>query len=242
MTDPNTAAASPPPATSTRDRIVDALMALAGERLFEDITITEIARRAGVSLSEFRDCFPSKGAVLAGFSRRIDKIVLDGSSDDLLGEPAKERLFDVLMRRLDAMKPYKAGLESVVDWARREPLEAFALNGVTINSMRFMLEAAEVDSGGSVGAVKLQGLALAWARVVDVWLRDDDVGSAATMAALDKELTRGGSIVARVEDLHRFTSPLRSLLRAAFDSRRRFSEGGRRRARSPDEVDGAEAI
>ena len=183
-----------------RDRVIDALMALAAERPFEDISISDIARRADVSLSQFRDCFPSKGAVLAGFSKRIDTIVLDGSTDDLVGEPAKERLFDVLMRRLDAMRPYKAGLESVLAWARREPVEAAALNRVAINSMRFMLEAASVDSNGALGAVKLQGLVLAFARVVETWLRDEDQGLAATMAALDRELTRGGQIVARLDE------------------------------------------
>ena len=89
----------------TRNRIIDALMELAAERAFEDITINEIARRADITLAQFRDHFPSKGAVLAGFTKRIDRIVLEGTSDDLLGEPAKDRLFDVLMRRLDAMAP-----------------------------------------------------------------------------------------------------------------------------------------
>ena len=55
------------------------MLELAGERHWEDIPITDIATRANVSLSTFRDLFPSKGAVLAAFTRKIDKIVLDGS-------------------------------------------------------------------------------------------------------------------------------------------------------------------
>ncbi|WP_156898296.1 TetR/AcrR family transcriptional regulator [Methylocapsa acidiphila] len=200
--------------------IVDALLELAGERNWEDITISDVATRANVSLSTFRDCFPSKGAALAAFSRKIDRIVLEGTGDDLLGEPAKERLFDVLMRRLDALAPYKLGLEGVWDWARRDPLGAAALNGVLVNSMRFMLEAAGVDSEGVVGGLKLQGLALAWTRVLGVWFRDEDKGLAATMAALDRELTRGGRFVERAEDLNRLASPLFSLARAVFDHRR----------------------
>ena len=225
-----------PQAAAPRDRIIDALMALAGERAFEDITISEIAHRAGVSLGDFRDCYPSKGAVLGGFSKRIDRIVLDGSSDDLIGEPAKERLFDVLMRRLDAMTPYRAGISGVLEWARREPLEGAALNRVALNSFRFMLEAAGIEAEGSVGALKLQGLAIAWTRVLDVWVGDEDAGLAPTMAALDKELTRGASLVARVEDVHRLTQPLRSIIRAAFDARRSF--GQRRRERAHDRDDG----
>jgi AcrR family transcriptional regulator len=200
--------------------IVEALLALAGERSWEDIHIMDIAQRADVSLSAFRDHFPSKGAVLAAFARKIDKEVLDGTTDDLNGEPAKERLFDVLMRRLDALAPYKLGVEGIVEWARRDPMAAAALDRLEINSMRFMLEAAGIDSEGPVGALKLQGLVFAWIRVLRTWFRDDDPALASTMAELDRALTRGGRFVARAEDLNRLTSPLFSIARALFERRR----------------------
>jgi AcrR family transcriptional regulator len=204
-----------------RNAIIDSLLELAGERNWEDITISDVAARANVSLSTFRDIFPAKGAVLAAFSRRIDRIVLDAAGDGLIGEPVKERLFDVLMRRLDALAPYKLGLESISDWTRRDPLAAAAINRLVVNSMRFMLEAAGIESEGPVGAFKLQGLALAWMRVLRVWFRDDDPGLASTMAALDRELTRGGGFVARAEDLNRLVSPLFSLARSLFERRSR---------------------
>src|SRR3984893_5738852 len=156
------ALAAPP--KNPRNAIIDALLELAGERIWEDITISDVAARANVSLATFRDYYPSKGAVLAGFSRRIDHIVLEAAGDGLTGEPVKERLFDVLMRRLDALAPYKLGLEAISDWTRRDSLAASAINAVVINSMRFMLEAAGIESEGPVGAFKLQGLALAWLR------------------------------------------------------------------------------
>ena len=43
-------------------------MRLAADRPWNDIEITDIAEAAGVSLSEFRDNFPSKGAVLGGLA------------------------------------------------------------------------------------------------------------------------------------------------------------------------------
>ncbi len=210
------AVAAPP--KDPRNAIIDALMELAAERNWEDITISDIAARANVSLAAFRDFYPSKGAVLAGFSRRIDHIVLEAAAgDELAGEPQKERLFDVLMRRLDALAPYKLSLEAIYDWVRRDPLSAAAVNRLLVNSMRFMLEAAGIESEGAVGAFKLQGLALAWSRVLQVWFHDDDPGLAATMAALDRELTRGSSFVARAEDLNRLVSPLFSLARSLFE-------------------------
>lgn len=206
--------------TDPRSAIVEALLELAGERSWEDINISDIAQRANVTLSTFRDCFPSKGAVLAGFTRKIDKEVLDGTNQDLVGEPAKERLFDVLMRRLDALAPYKLGLEGIVEWARRDPMAAAALDRLEVNSMRFMLEAAGIDSEGPVGVLKLQGLVFAWVRVLRVWFRDEDPALAATMAELDRALTRGGKFVARAEDLNRLAAPLYSIARAFFERRR----------------------
>ena len=222
-------------AAQSRERIVEALMELAAEREWDDFGIADVAERAGLSLADFRDAFPSKGAVLAAFSRKIDRIVLDAPGSALADEAARERLFDVLMRRLDALAPYRLALQSVSEWVKREPLAAAALNGVITNSMRFMLAAAGIEAEGATGAIKLQGLVLAWARVLDVWYEDDDPGLARTMSALDKELARGETWVARVEDLDRLISPLRLLGRALLDSRRRRRD--RRPRYRPDPAD-----
>ena len=212
---------APPPA-GNRDRIVDALMELAAEQPFEDVTISQIAERAGVSLADFRDLFVSKGAVLAAFNRRIDRIVLDGTTGDMADENTKERLFDILMRRFDALGPYRASVESIANWARREPIAAARLNTMALNSMRFMMEAAGADSEGAVGALKLQGLTIAWARLVNVWLNDDDPGLSATMAELDRTLKRGDMLIARAQDVERLTSPLRAIARGVVNAGVRF--------------------
>lgn len=217
------AAPSEPP-KDKRAAIIAALMELAAERRWEDISMTDVATSAGLTLSDFRDFFPSKGAILGAFSRMMDKIVLDGTTGDLAAEPAKERLFDVLMRRLDAMAPYREGLQGVMEWARRDPLSAAALNQAALNSMRFMLEAADISAEGPVGTIKMQGLVLAWARVLEVWFRDDDPAYARTMAALDRELTRGEKLVARAEDVNRLTAPLRSIASALLSPNRRREE------------------
>ncbi len=112
--------------------------------------------------------------MLGGFARMIDKQVLDGASDDLDDEPTRERLFDVLMRRLDAMDPYKPALRRIAFALRGDLLSLAALNQVALNSQRFMLASAGISTEGPLGRVKLQGVAIAFARVMEVWLEDDD--------------------------------------------------------------------
>jgi len=191
-----------------REKIIDALMGLASERPWDTISLSDVADRAGVSLAQFRDAFPSKGAILGAFSRRIDKIVMDATSDDLAQESDKDRLFDVLMRRFDAMAPYKKALVGVNEWAMHDPSALPNLNQLALNSLRFMVEAAGLNSEGPLGALKLQGLALSWTHVFHVWLTDDSADLAPTMAALDKELTRGEAFVARADEARRLLEPL----------------------------------
>ena len=235
-TKPKSHAKSPP--TDTRGKIVEALMELAAERRFEDISIRDICKAAGVSLADFRDSFPSKGAVLAGFSRRIDRAVLDADSGELADESPRERLFDVLMSRLEAMAPYRDAIREISAWLRREPAAALAINQVVMSSMRFMLEAAGIEVEGATGALKLQGLALAWYRVIQVWLDDEEPGLSKTMAELDRSLTRGERIAANVDRLSGLAAPFTAFAQAALDA------GRRARARRPGPArkdDGEEA-
>jgi AcrR family transcriptional regulator len=210
---------------SARDRVIDATLALAAERGWSQFGLSELAQAAGVSLAELRTLFPSKGAVIGAFMRRTDLAVLGEDSDDLSDEPVRERLFDVLMRRLDALAPYKAGVRALVKAIKRDPAFALALNGPASNSMRFMLEAAGIGTSGPLGALRVQGAVLVFGRVVEVWLEDDEPDLAKTMARLDRELDQAGRIIGRVEQVMRRASPLRALCR-------RVGEGARARRRA----------
>ena len=202
-----------------REAVVEALMRLAAEQPWNDIEIGDIAREAGISLAELRDLFPSKGAVLGGLARLIDTKVLEGDASDLAEEPTRERLFDVMMRRLDALAPYKPALRRISYALRGDPLSLVALNGVALNSHRFMLAAAGIDTEGPLGRLKLQGSVIAFARALETWLEDDDPALARTMAKLDREIRRGETFMERAEDARRLTAPFRALGRALLERR-----------------------
>src|SRR5215213_7578897 len=116
---PGGPSAPPPPessagAKSERERIIDAFMALLAEKSIEQIGFAEIAKGAGVSLSELRGAFGSTFAILAGFVKQIDRAVLAGDDADMTEEPPRERLFDVLMRRIELLAPHKAAVRSLM--------------------------------------------------------------------------------------------------------------------------------
>ncbi len=218
------------PAIDPRKRAVEALMRLAETRGWSEIELGDIASEAGLSLGDLRGLFPSKGAMLGGFARMMDDVVLAGDGTDMSAEPAKERIFDIMMRRLDAMTPYKAALKRIVPILSRDPAALAALNGTALNSWRYMLASAGIATEDRLGMVRVQGAVLMFSQVVNTWLHDDEPGLDRTMAALDKVLVRGGKMMGRIEDLDRFAAPLRGLAQA-------LCKGGRpmrRRARSED--------
>jgi AcrR family transcriptional regulator len=193
--------APPPRGSSDRDKAVDALMALLAEHSFEQIGLAEVAGRAGLKLTQLRAEFGSSLAILAAHIKDIDRAVLAGGDADMAEEPARERLFDVLMRRLEALGPYKDAVRSILCSARRNPSLAFALNAMAVRSQRWMLEAAGIGASGPKGALRAQGAALMFARVLTVWIDDDEPGLDRTMAALDRGLASAERWAGFVDDL-----------------------------------------
>jgi AcrR family transcriptional regulator len=221
--------APPPRGTSDRDKAVDALMALLAEQSFEDIGLAEVAGRAGVKLSALRAEFGSTLAIYAAHIKDIDKAVLDGGDDDMAEEPPRERLFDVLMRRLEVMTPYKESVRSVMRSARRNAGLALALNAMAVRSQAWMLEAAGIGASGARGALRAQGGALMFANVIRAWLdaEDDEDAIDRAMAALNRGL-------ASAERWDGFVGDLCALPRCLM-------RGPRRRRRYRDDEEEVEA-
>jgi AcrR family transcriptional regulator len=208
---------------SDRDKIIQAFFALLTERAFEQIGYADIAARAGVPLATLRHEFGSKLPIVAAYIKAIDHKVLAGGDADMTEEPPRERLFDVLMRRLEALAPDRAAIRSLMRSARRHPSLAFAFNTLALRSQRWMLTAANIDAAGPRGVIRAQGLALLFADVLRTFMHDEDEGLARTMAALDRALARGQRWSGFLDELCRLSPGRRCLSR--FRHRRR---GGHR--------------
>jgi AcrR family transcriptional regulator len=206
---------------ANREKIVEAFLALLALTPYERIGFPEIAARADVSLADLRGEFNSKLEMLAAFMRDTDRKVLEGGDPELSEEPARERLFDILMRRIETLKPHRAAIRSLAGSARRDPGLALVLNGLALRSQKWMLSAAGIDTGGLRGDVRAQGLVMVMVRTLRVWLADDDPGLARTMATLDRELASGERVLNFIGDLCRIVP--------------RFGPGRRARRRRPDD-------
>jgi ubiquinone biosynthesis protein COQ9 len=168
-------------------RIIAAAMRLAAQKQWDDVTMRDIAEAAGSSLVEMRREFPSKGAIIAAFTRAADDAVLLRSARPAADQPARDRIFDVIMTRFDVLAPYKAGIKSIAD---SHPMDSAVLKKAWA-SQAWMLHAAGIPTDGPLGSIRVAGLGSVYASVATTWLDDTDPGMARTMAALDRRLKRG---------------------------------------------------
>ena len=179
-------AALPPP--NDPDLIIDAAFARIARDGWRGLSIGAIAAEAGLPILRVYRAFPSKPAILAGFFRRIDEAVLAVPVEAEADERPRDRVFDLLMRRFDALGPYKPALEVLGRELSGDPCAALVAGARLLRSMRWMLEAAGIATAGVTGIVAVKLTAAAYMAALRVWLSDDSPDLAPTMAALDRRL------------------------------------------------------
>jgi AcrR family transcriptional regulator len=183
-----------------RARAIRAALAAAEERGWLRLGMPDIAAKAGISLADLAHEFRSKPEILDAFASEVDQTVLRKAKPDPQ-EPARDRLFDVLMTRFEVLAPYRPALRRILGDLRASPGECVrALSGAA-RSQAWMLRAAGIDADGPSACLRVPGLMGVYAQVVPIWLEDDDPGLARTMAALDRRLRRGERWLGRLEAL-----------------------------------------
>src|SRR3954468_17211808 len=178
----------PEPVGSDADRLINAALHLIATHGWRRLSMAAIAAEAGLPILTLYRTFPSKPAILCAFSRRIDETVLAPPLDADPDERPRDRVFDLLMRRFDALRPHRDALEVLGRELPRDPVTALALGAALLRSMAWMLEAAGIPTDGLRGAIAVKLTACAYAATLRVWLRDDTPDLASTMAVLDRRL------------------------------------------------------
>lgn len=175
------------------DALIAALWRVIAAHGWPGLTMGRLAAAAGVPLATLRERFPSRLDALILHGRLMDKAVLDGTVSGQ-GGAARDRLFDVLMRRLDAMQPHRAGILRFLTDMRRDPSLAALLGPQLSLSMRWMLDAAEIGGGAGQRRALALGLVGVWLAAVRAWTEDESEDLGPTMAALDRALDRAEQV------------------------------------------------
>jgi AcrR family transcriptional regulator len=166
----------------------EALLRMVAAGGWRDLSYADIAKDAGLSLAAAYEAYPSKGAILTGIGRDIDARLFASLEDDPLDGSAKDRLFDLLMRRFDALNDHREAYAALAWELPRTPVEAGCLALQLRRSLANMLEAAGLSASGLRGAFRIEGLGALYACALRVWLKDETADLSKTMAELDKRL------------------------------------------------------
>lgn len=178
----------PDDASPDRAAIIEAGMALIAERGWGPVTLADIAAAAGTTLSQLYPLFPSKAALLRGFVGSIDEAVLAEGTDATAS--IRERLFEIFMRRFDALQPHRKALQVLARDLPRDPAAALCLAQRTARSLRAMAELSGVRTDGMLGPVRVKALGVVHLWTMRAWLADDSPDMGRTMKALDRALGR----------------------------------------------------
>ena len=188
------------PAPSLHDTAMDdaafdqaltaAAFQLAAERGWRSVSVATAATAAGLPLARARERFPGRAAILLRFGRLADQAALAEVSSD---GSARDKLFDLLMRRIDALQAHRAGVLALLRALPADPPTTLLLALATRRSMRWMLEAAGITTRSLRGELRVRGLVAVWLWTIRAWRSDESEDLSATMAALDTALRRAES-------------------------------------------------
>ena len=117
---------------------------LAGERDWNKLTLIEIAENADISMTDLYG-IADKDDLTDALESWADK-AMSGEDIDMDGTP-RERLFDVIMRRFEAMEDYRAGVLALMRARDRAPARLAALLKARGKSARWALSCAGLDQG-----------------------------------------------------------------------------------------------
>lgn len=150
--------------------------------------MSAIAAEAGVPLLQLYREFSGKPAILCAFFRRVDEAVLAVPVEPEPDERPRDRVFDLLMRRFDALRPYREALERLGHELPADPLVALGSGARLLHSIAWMLEAGGIPANGLRGVIAVKLTTAAYLATLRTWLRDESPDLAQTMAALDRRL------------------------------------------------------
>jgi ubiquinone biosynthesis protein COQ9 len=141
---------------------------------------------------------PSHEHLLRLLGERLDRAMLDVRAEDLADLSPRERIFELVMRRFDAMGPFKDGLRTL---GREAAFDPSLLVATLVNLDRAAMWLMEASQSGLTGlrarAARRVVMAI-YVRVFNVWLEDNTPDLSRTLAELDKRLQQAELIGKRL--------------------------------------------
>lgn len=176
-----------------REALAKAALQVAAVRGWRGVSLFDLAAAAGRPIGDFYGA--SLTAAADCVEEAFDRAVGEGLTAPDASQSPRDRLFDLIMQRFEAMEPHRAAV-----LAMETPGEPVALTQQHLRHVRlaeWVMALAGLDADGMAGRARAQGLAVIIAQARAAWRQDTAGDFARTMSALDKGLRRAEDLFGR---------------------------------------------
>ena len=160
---------------------------------WRDASLFDLAAAAGRPVGEFYGADLSEAVDCV--EERFDRAIADGMSALDRSQSLRDRLFDLIMNRFEAMEPHRAALAELDPGA--DPVALALQHARRMRTARWVMALAGMDGAGVAGKARVQGLSVILAQTHTAWRQDKNGDFARTMAELDKALRRAEDMFGR---------------------------------------------
>ena len=180
--------------TAIRRDLARAALNLAGKGNWRELTLAKLAEATSKPLADFYGA--SLWEAVDCVEEAFDRAIADGGALDP-AQSVRDRLFDLIMRRFEAMEPHRAAVVSMETGVDRDPILLASVHQRHVRCARWVLALAGLEADGMSGQARAQGLGVIIGQARSAWRGDDAGDFAKTMASLDKNLRRAEEMFGR---------------------------------------------
>jgi hypothetical protein len=180
--------------SAIRRDLARAALAVAARKSWRETTLADLAAEASRPLADFYPA--SLGEALDCTEEAFDRAIAEGDELDPT-QSVRDRLFDLIMRRFEAMEPHRAAVLAMEVGQDRDPILLAAAHQRHVRCARWVLALAGLEADGMTGQARSQGLGVIIGQARAAWRGDDAGDFAKTMASLDKNLRRAEEMFGR---------------------------------------------
>jgi hypothetical protein len=172
------------PDANARASFAQGVLKVAGVKPWRDVTIFDIAEAAHADVAGLAGLSPADAPDV--LDDHFDRAAAEGVTGVDHSQPLRDRIFDLAMKRFEAMEPHRAALLALEQG--RDGVAIAAAYARAGRTARWLMTLAGERVDGVDGAAKVQALAVSLTRAHQAWRDDADGDFVKTMAALDKSL------------------------------------------------------
>jgi hypothetical protein len=181
--------------SAVRRDLARAALSLAASNPWREVTLTKLADAANRPMSDFYGA--SLGEAVDCVEEAFDRAIADNLDALDPKQSVRDRLFELIMRRFEAMEPHRAAVIAMEQGLDRDPTLLASAHQRHVRCARWVLALAGLEADGMTGQARAQGLGVIIGQARAAWRGDDAGDFAKTMASLDKNLRRAEEMFGR---------------------------------------------